>query len=437
MSGVVIFGSGFVARPAIRALLEAGQSVLVATDRTDVAEEMIAGHERGRVTRIDATDRAAVRATVREGDAVISLLPVAFHVRVAEACLAESRPFVTTSYVSEQMRALDGAARRAGLLFLNEIGADPGIDHMQAMRMIDRVRDEGGRVTGLRSLCGGIPAPEASHNPLRYKLSWSPRGVVLAGARSARYVEDGEVIHVPPFEIFDHPRAITVEPLGELESYPNGDSIRFEEEYGLTDLRTLFRGTLRWPGWCATWSALARLGWIDEAPDAALRGSTLAAEALRSAGGRDGEDPRSAAARALSLDEDDEVLTRLDWLGIFAESPVPDQARSRADLLVALLEEKLAYEEGEVDMLVLYHELEYRDASGGVRSVQATLRKRGIPGGDSAMSRSVGLPAAFAALRILDGTIRGSGVRIPVDREVYEPILADLARAGIEEEIRA
>ena len=233
MKTVVVFGSGHVARPAIRTLLKMGHPVLVATNQPEMAQPMVEGFARGEVIETDVTNATRVREIVRRGDAAISLLPRIFHVLIAEACLEESRHFVTTSYVSEEMRGLDGPARRSELLFLNEIGADPGIDHMQAIKLIHGVQNKGGHVTGIYSVCGGLPAPEANDNPLGYKISWSPRGVAMTGQRRARYLENGKVVHVGPYEIFQSARKVEIDGLGTMETYANGDSLRFIDEYAL------------------------------------------------------------------------------------------------------------------------------------------------------------------------------------------------------------
>lgn len=435
MKTVVVLGSGRVAGPAIRALLAAGHRVVVASDQPEVARVLLGGHANGEVAETDASSADELRRLVRRGDVALSLLPAGLHARVAEACLAERRHLVTTSYVSEEMRALDGLARRRGLLFLNEVGADPGIDHMQAVRLVHRVRDEGGRVTGFRSLCGGLPAPDACDNPFRYKVSWSPRGVVLAGGRPARFLEHGELVPVARFTIFDRATEVEIPGLGRLECVPNGDSLRYLEAYALDDVDTLFRGTLRWPGWSETWSALSRLGFVDDAPGAGLAGATYAAETRHAARAHDGESARGAVARALALPQDAALLDRLEWLGLFAEDPVPKDARMRMDLLVRRMDERMTFRPGERDLLVMVHEVAFVDAKGRAGVLRAFLVEYGDPGGDTAMSRTVGLPAAFATRRILDGTLTETGVRIPVVPSIYEPILSDLASAGIRERV--
>lgn len=436
MNTAVIFGSGHVAHPAIRTLLDAGHRVRVATDQPDAARHMIHGHPAGEVVEVDASDAEAVCEALKGAQAALSLLPVTFHVRIAEACVTARVSLVTTSYVSEEMRSLDGLARRRGLLFLNEMGADPGIDHMQAMRLIDHVTAQGGRVTGFRSVCGGLPAPEAANNPMRYKLSWTPRGVVMSGGRRARYLENGRLVPVAPFTIFDHAVEVETDELGTLESIPNGDSLRYLDEYELDDVETLFRGTLRWPGWSRTWSCLTRLGYLDDAPEAGVSDTTYAVEMWHAAGGREAESSRSAAARALSLEPSDPVIESLAWLGLFEDEPVPRASRSRMDVLVSRMEERMRYGPGERDMLALRHDVDWTDAQGQPRRVRASMTEFGDPDGDSAMARTVGLPSAFAVRRILDGTIPDIGVRIPTSKSIYEPILADLQAAGIRETTR-
>jgi saccharopine dehydrogenase-like NADP-dependent oxidoreductase len=427
---VVVFGSGYVARPAVRTLLETGHAVRVATDQPAVAETMIDGHPHGEAVLANATDPASIRSMLEGADAAISLLPVSFHVRVARACLEAGVHFVTASYVSEEMRGLHEDACTRGLTFLNEVGADPGIDHMQAMRILDGIRESGGTPTGFYSVCGGLPAPEANDNPFGYKISWSTRGVALAGKRPVQFLRDGEIVVTKPFEIFQSPRRIHLEGLGDFEAYPNGDSVRFIEEYGLRDMQRMFRGSLRFTGWCETWAALAKLRLID---DRRAEGATYA-DAFRTAvAATPSQAPRDAAAALLGINDDHALLDRLEWLGLFEDAPITLENPTYLDLLVDRMDQRLRFAEGERDMLVLYHEVDYRDADGAQRQTRATMVEYGIPKGDSAMARTVGLPAAYAICRILDGSITRRGVCIPVDRESYEPILADLADAGIHE----
>jgi saccharopine dehydrogenase-like NADP-dependent oxidoreductase len=241
-------------------------------------------------------------------------------------------------------------------------------------------------------------------------------------------------VEVPSLGVFDHVEALPLPGLGELESYPNGDSIRFIAEYGLGKPATMIRGTLRWPGWCETWAALGRLGYLDETPGRAL-GPTYTDEMRRAVNGSSSTHPRRAAAEHLGLPEDHAILDRLHWLGLFSNESIPEPAHSRADLLVHRMDASMQYDANERDMLVMDHVVEFRDAKGAPHRRRSSLVEYGVPGGDSAMSRTVGIPAACATRRILDGTIRDLGVQIPVIPSIYEPILADLETFGIREHV--
>jgi len=431
MERVLVLGAGLVARPLVRYLLDQGYEVRVASRTLAKAEALIAGHPRGEARQLDVADTAALEGLVREADLVISLLPYVHHVTVATICIKHRKDMVTTSYVSAAMRALDGEAKDAGIIILNEIGLDPGIDHMEAMRLIDDVHDKGGKVVSFYSYCGGLPAPEANTNPFGYKFSWSPRGVLLAMKNPARYLKDGKEVSIPAEELFDHYWTVEIEGLGEFEAYPNRDSIPYIETYGIPETEAMYRGTLRNLGWCATWKKLIELGLLDE-EERDLRGLTWA-DLLRRLIGSPGEgDLKRELAAHLGLAEDSEVLGKLEWLNILSDEPLPLERGSPLDLLTVRLQEKLRYEEGERDMIVLQHELiaTYPD-TGRKEKITSTLVDFGIPGGDTAMARTVGLPAAIGAKLILRGELKLKGIQIPVVPEIYKPVLAELETQGI------
>ncbi len=412
MKTAVVFGAGKVAAPALRAILGRGHRVRVATDQPGAAHALLSGHVRGEVEALDARDENAVASAVARGDLALSLLPANLHGPVARACVAARRPFLSTSYASPEIRALDGEARARGVLLLNECGLDPGLDHLLAVDLAERARADGVRIVGFRSLCGGIPAPESNDNPFGYKLSWSTRGVALAGTRPARYRDDGREVECGPGEIFRDPRTCDVEGVGTLEFYPNGDALPYAKKYGLHEASTIYRGTFRWPGWCETWSAIARLGWLDEKSPA--------------------ERPtREEAARQLCLAPSHRILDRLDWLGLLADGAKLPPGASKLDALIARMDARLGYAPGEVDLVVLRDEIDVVGKDGSRSTRASTIAARGVPHGDSAMATLVGLPAGLAACRILEGSFGGSGVRIPVDPPVVHALLADLAAAGI------
>ena len=419
MRRVLVLGAGLVSRPLVRHLLNGGDiEVTVADQDGSKASRVLDGHPRGTAIELGLDDGGGVAARVRECDLVVSLLPYTLHVPVAKVAIANRKPLVTTSYVSPEMRALDAEARAAGVIVLNEVGLDPGLDHMSAMRTIDRLRAEGRRLVSFRSCCGGLPSPEANTNPWGYKFSWSPRGVLLAGRNAARWLEDGGVVEVPGGEIFARVAPYDVPGLGRLEVYPNRDSIAYVTTYGIEEVRTMFRGTLRWPGWCATLDAVARLGLLDVTEKPWRPGTTCRELTETLARGRVNE--LTAAVRE-----------RLTWAGLFSDAPIGATQVAPLDLLCALLEARMGYAPGERDMVVLRHQFGVVGPDGATRELTSTLIAHGEPGGDSAMARTVSLPAAIAARLILDGGIPLHGVRVPVHREIYEPILDALEPMGI------
>lgn len=430
MAHVTVLGAGLVAGPVVRHILEASShTVTVAARSVDRANELVRSHPRGNSVAFDIDDDATLDRLAANSDVMVSMLPYLHHVKVAERCIAHGHHLVTTSYVSPAMRALHDSAKAAGVVLLNELGLDPGIDHMSAMKIIHGIRAAGGTVTSFRSYCGGLPAPEANDNPFGYKFSWSPRGVVLAARNAAKYLRDGVEVVIPGPELFAKPELVTVEGAGVFEGYPNRDSTAYVGVYDLTGVKTMFRGTLRNLGHCETWKAMADIGLFDDTR------RRYAAESYRGVlaalGGVtvDGDVEGAVAAKA-GIARDSAPIQKLTWLGMFEGAALPESDTSPLDALVSRMVERLQYKAGERDMIVLQHEFiaEYGDRKEFMRS---TLVDFGEPGGPSAMSRTVGLPAAIGVLRILDGTIRDRGVVVPVTPEVYNPILDELETAGI------
>jgi len=425
-----VLGAGLVTRPLVGYLLEMPDLELTMATRTvSKAERMVDGHPRGRALPLNVEDDESLRGLVTGADLVISLVPYAYHVKVARLCIELGRQMVTTSYVSPEMKALDADAREAGVMVLNEIGLDPGIDHMSAMKIIHEVEAHGGKVVSFQSNCGGLPAPEANTNPWGYKFSWSPRGVVLAARNNAEYLWRGEVRTTPGPELFADVRHIDVTGLGGFEVYPNRDSLGYKEVYGLADARTLFRGTIRYPGHCATWKALADCGWLDleERPVNGKSYGRLFAELIGSHG-----ELKTDLAAFLGIGEDADPIARMEWLGLLSEEAIPSGGESSPlDVLATRLLEMLPYGEGEKDMIILQHQFEAEYSDGKRERIVSTLVDYGIPGGDSSMARTVSLPAAIATRMILQGKITETGVHLPVTPGIYKPVLDELATMGI------
>lgn len=431
MKKVVVFGAGMVAGAHVRYLLDHGIQVTVASRTVSKAEELVKGHPNGRAVAVNSDDTAALEALIRRHDLAVSLLPYAYHPVVARLCIKHGVHMVTTSYVKQVMADMAADATAAGVILLNEIGVDPGIDHMTAMRVIHKVQGQGGKITSFVSWCGGLPAPEANTNPFGYKFSWSPRGVLLAGKNPAQYLWDGQMVNIPGGELFDNHVAVPVEVEGALtdfEGYPNRDSLPYIETYGIQGTRTMFRGTLRSVGWCATLRKIADLGLLDETLRGDLAGLTFAQFTRKLCGGAG--DRRADLAAFLKVASDARAISDLAWLGFLGDDPLPAGVKAPIDILCARMLEKMQYAAGERDMLVLQHQFvaEYPNRK---EKITSTMVDFGIPGGDTSMARTVGLPAAIGVRLILEGRIGLTGVQVPVRPEIYEPVLAELEAQGI------
>jgi saccharopine dehydrogenase (NADP+, L-glutamate forming) len=432
MKKVLILGAGLVAKPLVRYLLDQPEvEVVVATRTVSKAIKLIDNHPKGTAKTLNLKNEEALRDEVKDADVVISMVPYAFHTLVARFCIEFKKQMVTTSYVSDEMKALDGDARNAGVIILNEVGLDPGIDHMEAMRIIHEVEEKGGEITSFTSYCGGLPAPEANTNPFGYKFSWSPIGVLLAGKNSARYIKNGDVVEIPSAELFDNYLIWPIEGLGDFEGYPNRDSVPYVDLYGIQSTKTMLRGTLRNIGWCSTLKKVADIGLLDK-EEKDWSGYTYARLMRSLMGNPDEPDIRKALSTYLGLEKNSDVLDRFEWLGLLSNELVPVEKGGAIDILAALMVEKMSFTEGERDMIVLQHAFEASYAEGQRERITSTLIDYGIPHGDSAMARTVGLPPAIGTKLILEGKINKSGVYIPVEPDIYIPILHELKGLNIE-----
>ncbi|MBN2433188.1 MAG: saccharopine dehydrogenase NADP-binding domain-containing protein [Acidobacteria bacterium] len=430
MNRILVLGAGLVSKPGVTYLLEHGLPVTVASRTVSKAEDLVKGYANGMALELNVKDEQRLEELIGEHDIIVSLLPWIHHVKVANLCVKHSKHMATTSYVSEGMQQLDAEVRRRDLLFLNEIGVDPGIDHMSAMKIIHAVHDEGGRIEHFFSYCGGLPAPEDNDNPFGYKFSWSPRGVVLASRNSARYLKDGQVVEIPGRDLFLDIEHEEIDGVGRMEVYPNRDSLPYVELYGLEEAQTVKRGTYRFPGWCDTFKKLVDLGMIDETPVPGLEGKTYRQMMAGVAGVAPTDDVKAAVARQAGLAPDAPVIQRLEWLGLFSDEPVT--ADNYLDVLSNRLQEKLYYAEGERDMIVLRHTFIVANPDGSRDRITSTLIDFGIPHGATSMARTVSLPLAVGVKLMAEGKIGLRGVQRPMDPAVYEPVMAELARLGIE-----
>jgi saccharopine dehydrogenase-like NADP-dependent oxidoreductase len=399
--------------------------VVVGDVQAELAEAKVGSHPRGKAMRFDAMDVQLRQDSIANADLVISLLPPSMHVLVARDCLALGTHLVTASYVSEEMAGLDAAVRKADLIFLNEIGVDPGIDHMSTMEMVERVRAQGGRITSFRSYCGALVAPECK-NEWGYKFTWAPRNVILAGQGVASYRRDGSIRYLPYHRLFSRIEEVEVPGTGVFEAYANRDSVKYLKLYQMEEVDTLLRATLRFPGYCQLWSAFVQMGMTDGSyriPHSA--GMTYRDFTFSFVNAQPGLSDRESLAFFLDEFQDGAVLRKLEHLDLLSDKQIPLVNASPAEVLEHILMEKWVFEPDDTDMVVMQHQLEY-ELHGMQRKLVASMVDKGRDAQHTAISRTVGLPAAIAAKHILAGNIQSRGVLIPTVRDIYAPILEEL-----------
>ena len=433
MKHVLVLGAGLVARPLVRYLLEeASFKVTVASRTLGKAEALVNHHPHGIGKAWETTDQQGLHDFVQQADLVVSLLPANFHVLVAEVCLSLKKHLVTTSYVSEAMQSLDRRARDNGVILLNEIGLDPGIDHMSAMKVIDQIRAQGGKVLSFKSYCGGLPAPEANTTPWNYKFSWSPQGVLNAATNSAVYLEGGREIEVPAQELFTHYHFLDVPGAATFEAYPNRNSLGYIEKYAIEGVQSMFRGTLRNVGHCETWKGLADLGLLNKKKSYRLSGMTYRAFLEELLDCNDSDGLRDNIKKRLNLPGHSVFLHKLEWLGLLSGESIGMENGTALEIMARLMKERLSFQPQERDMCVMHHEfVAHYPEEIKEELITSTLVDHGEPHGDSSMARLVSLPAAIAARAILEGEMDVRGVVIPVSKAVYEPLLAKLEKVGV------
>ncbi len=430
MKKVLVLGAGLVVKPLVVYLLDHGFGVTLASRTVSKAVSMIDGHPNGVALEWTVDKTEELRKLVSEHDLSVSLLPYQYHVQVAKVCLEFNKHLVTTSYISDAMKELDGQAREKGLVFLNEAGLDPGIDHMSAMKIIHDVQAKGGKIKSFRSTTGALQAFEANNNPFGYKFSWAPRGVLMASKNPSKWLENGQIREYPGEELFENYTLQNVPGVGAFENYPNRNSVPYKEIYGLADATTVYRGTFRMTGWCETMRKVVALDWLNEKPLEGFNGKTYADVTRHLVGASADEDLPAATAKFLNMDPYATVIKRLGWLGLFEDRELPTDVDNPLDYMNVLTLEKMSLGSDERDMIVMHHEFTAQFADR-TEKITSTLLDFGIVGADTSIARTVSLPAAIAVRMILEGKIDFPGVHVPVQPEIYNPILDELSNIGI------
>lgn len=374
---------------------------------------------------IDVKDASVRQPLVKETDLVISLLPPALHIVVARDCLQFGKNLLTASYIDPEIRKMEKEIEQAGLLFMYEMGLDPGIDHMSAMKLIQSIEKKGGQISCFRSYCGGLISPESNDNPWQYKISWNARNIVLAGTSGAIYREKGKVKEVEYEQLFDQSKTIQVPGLGKLAYYPNRDSLNYTDIYNLSNVPTFMRATLRYPDFCEGWNALVRLGLTDDKKKQSTDNLTYAAWVSRHITAGDGQPVEENVAQFLNVSSKSKIIRQLKYLGILNADLINLGEQTNAGILQHVLEARLRMEPSDKDMIVMLHEIEFER-----RNMSTKLSSYMIVQGEdnlrTAMAKTVGLPLGIMAKLVLSGQVSLTGLQIPVMPEIYNPVLREL-----------
>ncbi|MCB9265361.1 MAG: saccharopine dehydrogenase NADP-binding domain-containing protein [Lewinellaceae bacterium] len=436
MNSILIIGAGRSATACIKYVLEKARErnwfVTVADADPKMAEAKVGGHPNGRGTWLDVLKVNDRRDLISRADVVVSLLPAHLHLEVAHDCIKLKKHLITASYVSQEMYRLGDEARDRELIFMGEMGLDPGIDHMSAMRQIARIKEQGGKVTAFRSYTGGLVAPESDDNPWNYKFTWNPRNVVLSGQGTAQYLENGKFKFIPYNRLFEEYRTIQVPGMGDYEAYANRDSLLYREVYGLAGIPNILRGTIRTKGFCDAWNALVKIGLTDGGYPIVDSGKLTYHEFMEGYLNPENNvgSVKDRIAGLIGEAPDSAVMKKLEWLGLFRKKKIRMPNATPALILENLLLDKWKLKPNDKDMIIMQHEFEYQ-LGGKQKEVVSTLVMKGEDAQNTAMSKLVGLPMGIFVKLVMEGKITSTGVNIPVMPEVYEPVLEELEQFGV------
>ena len=437
MKNILIIGAGKSSSALIKYLLDTSEEenlfLTIGDISTENAHKLINNHQNATAIVLDVFDKKQREEQIQKADLVISMLPARFHLDVAKDCIAFNKHMVTASYISDEMKALDAEAKKKGLVFMNEIGLDPGIDHMSAMQIIDRIKDAGGKMLLFESFCGGIVAPESDNNLWNYKFTWNPRNVVLAGqGGAAMFIQEGTYKYIPYHKLFRRSEFLEVKGNGKFEAIANRDSLKYRSVYGLDDIPTMYRGTIRKVGFSRAWNIFVQLGMTDDSYTIEESENMSYRDFINLFLTYSPSDSVELKLRSyLKIDQDDVMWEKLIELDIFNPTKkIGLKNATPAQMLQNILEESWTLDENDKDMIVMQHLFGY-ELNGERFQIESSFVVLGENQTYTAMSKTVGLPVGIAAVNILKGKIKTPGVQIPISKEVYEPILKELEAHGI------
>lgn len=437
MKNILLLGAGLSSSSLIRYLLknaeEEGWFLTIVDQNKETIENKINGSKYAKALVIDALDSEARRPEIEKSNLVISMLPARFHHEVALDCVELGVDLVTPSYVSKEMQELDQAAKDADILILNEVGVDPGIDHMSAMRVLDHIKKIGGKMNSFESFTGGLVAPESSDNPWDYKFTWNPRNVVLAGqGGAAQFIQEGQYKYIPYTKVFRRTEIIEIDGYGKFEGYANRNSLQYRDVYDLQNIPTIYRGTLRRVGFSRAWDVFVQIGATDD---------TYIMEGSENLTNRDfinsflpyhpHDSVELKLRHYMKIDQDDILWDKLVWLDLFDDTKKPGLKNATpAQMLQKILEDKWTLAEDDKDMIVMYHNFIY-ELNGEMHRIKSDMVSIGENQTYTAMSNTVGLPLGMCVKNILNGNIQLKGIQLPIHKEIYSPVLDELEEYGI------
>ena len=437
MRKILIIGAGRSASSLIRYLLNKSEveklHITIADLSLELAQKKTQNHHNASALALDIFNTEQRQAEIQKNDIVISMLPAHLHIEVAKDCLAFHKNMVTASYISPQMEALNDEAVAKGLIFMNEVGLDPGIDHMSAMKVIDEIKEQGGKIILFESFCGGLVAPESDNNLWNYKFTWAPRNVVLAGqGGTAKFIQEGKYKYIPYQKLFRRTEYFHIEGYGKFEGYANRDSLKYKSVYGLEDALTLYRGTIRRVGFSKAWNVFVQLGMTDD---------TYVIDNSETISFRDftnlflpyhpSDSVESKFRMSTGIEQDDIIWDKLLELDLFSPTKIVGLKNGTpAQILERILNDSWTLAPEDKDMIVMYHKFGY-ELNGEQKQIDATMVCLGDDQTYTAMAKTVGLPVAMATLQILNENIKTPGVQLPIRKEVYLPILKELEEFGV------